>query len=112
MEIIHIESDNNHLVELVGRLDAVNNSKMEDFFNKITENSESNILVDCQKLDFINSSGLRVLIMSLKKQKSLGKKLVMCNMQKNIKDVFIYSGFNNLFDIELDKEAALKLITL
>jgi anti-sigma B factor antagonist len=110
MEIIHIKSEKYHIVELVGRLDALNNAKMEDFFNKITENPELNILVDCEKLDFINSSGLRVFILSLKKMKSAKKLLVLCNLQKNIKDVFTYSGFTNLFDIELDKQSALKLV--
>jgi anti-anti-sigma factor len=110
MEIIHIKSDKNHIVELVGRLDALNNAKMEDFFNKITDKPELNILVDCEKLDFINSSGLRVFILSLKKQKASSKLLILCNLQKNIKDVFTYSGFTNLFDIDLTKTDALKLV--
>jgi anti-anti-sigma factor len=110
MEIIHIKSDKSHIVELVGRLDALNNAKGEDFFNIITDNPDSNILVDCEKLDFINSTGLRVFILSLKKQKAANKQLILCNLQKNIKDVFTYSGFTNLFNIELNKEAALKLL--
>jgi anti-anti-sigma factor len=110
MEIIHIKSDKNQIIELVGRLDALNNAKMEDFFNKITENPDSDIIVDCEKLDFINSSGLRVFILSLKKQKAANKQLILCNLQKNIKDVFTYSGFTNLFNIELDKEGAFKLL--
>ena len=108
MEIIHNKTDRGHFIELVGRLDALNNAKMEDFFNKLTENPDFDIIVDCEKLDFINSSGLRVFILSLKKQKSTNKRLILCNLQKNIKDVFTYSGFNNLFDIELDKPAALR----
>jgi anti-anti-sigma factor len=108
MEIIHNKSEKNHIIELIGRLDALNNAKMEDFFNKITENPEMNILVDCEKLDFINSSGLRIFILSLKKLKAYNKQLILCNLQKNIKDVFKYSGFSNLFEIDFDKESALK----
>jgi len=69
--------------------------------------SEYSILIDCEKLDFINSSGLRILIMSLKKLKSGGKQLMLCNLQKNIKEVFQYSGFDKLFDIHLNKEDAI-----
>jgi anti-sigma B factor antagonist len=108
MEINHIKSGKYHLVELNGRLDALHNAKMEDFFNQLVENPDLDVIVDCEKLDFINSSGLRVFILSLKKLKGAGKKLLLCNLQKNIKDVFTYSGFNNLFEIDLDREGAMK----
>jgi len=110
MEIKHTNEGNLHIVELVGRLDASNNAKAETFFNELTEKAEFNILVDCEKLDFINSSGLRVLIMNLKKLKSAGKSLVLCSLQKNIEDVFKFSGFNNLFDIYASREEALKSV--
>lgn len=110
MEINYNKTDKIHIVKLIGRLDALNNAKMEEFFDKLTENPDLDILVDCEKLDFINSSGLRVFIMSLKKQKTKGKRLILCDLQKNIKDVFTYSGFSNLFDIQLNKEQALTLL--
>lgn len=108
MEIKHEKTEQGYLVEIVGRLDALNNSKAESFFNQITDKPDLSVLVDCKQLDFINSSGLRVLIMSLKKLKAAGKNLVLCNLQKNIKDVFKFSGFTNLFEIEHSKEEALQ----
>jgi anti-sigma B factor antagonist len=106
MEIKHEKTEKGHVVEIVGRLDALNNAKAESFFNQITDQPDLSVLVDCKQLDFINSSGLRVMIMSLKKLKTAGKKLVLCNLQKNIKDVFKFSGFTNLFEIDLSKEEA------
>ena len=108
MEIKHTSTEQTHIIEIEGRLDAVNNAKAESFFNQLTENPDLSILVDCEKLNFINSSGLRVLILSLKKLKAANKTLVLCNLQKNIKEVFQFSGFTNLFDINLSKEEALK----
>lgn len=106
MEIKHTNNGQFHLVELEGRLDALNNAKAESFFNQLSENTDMDILVDCEKLDFINSSGLRVLIMSLKKLKPGNKHLILCNLQKNIEDVFQFSGFNNLFRIYKSREEA------
>lgn len=108
MEIKHTNDGDIHIVELVGRLDAANNAKAETFFDQLTENPEFNILVDCEKLDFINSSGLRVLIMNLKKLKVVNKSLILCSLQKNIEDVFRFSGFNNLFNIYTSRDEALK----
>lgn len=110
MEISHNKIEKAHIIELVGRLDAVNNAKTEEFFNELTQSSELDVIVDCEKLDFINSSGLRILIMSLKKLKALNKSLLLCNLQKNIKDVFKFSGFTNLFDIEMNREEAIQKI--
>jgi anti-anti-sigma factor len=107
MEINHRVVNSYHLVELVGRLDAVNNSKMEDFFNKLLDNPNTNILVDCEKLDFINSSGLRVFIMALKKLKANHKKMILSNLQKNIKKVFVESGFTNFFQVDLNSQQAI-----
>ncbi len=111
MEIKQTNIGQIQIVELIGRIDAPNNSKIEDFFAKLTENLESNIVVDCNNLDFINSSGLRVFIMSLKKSKAANKQILLCNLQKNIKEVFQYSGFDNLFNINLNKEEALEKIS-
>jgi len=111
MEIKHINTGNILYVEVVGNIDALNNAKFEDFFNQKTDNIENHIVIDCKELDFINSSGLRILIMSLKKMKKSGKELLLCNLQNNIKDVFTYSGFDKLFDISLNKEAAFEKVT-
>jgi anti-sigma B factor antagonist len=110
MEINHKTLDKVQIVELVGRIDAINNAKAEEFFNQITENQQFHIVVDCENLDYINSSGLRVFIMSLKKSKKANKELLICNLQKNIKEVFQYSGFDNLFNIHLNREEAINKI--
>lgn len=107
MEIKHSKTETAHIVELEGRLDAMNNAKAESFFNEITSDLDLNILVDLSKLDFINSTGLRVFIMSLKKLKSESHTMVLCNLNNNIKDVFRFSGFDKLFKIELNRDEAM-----
>ena len=108
MKITDKKNDGLIMVEISGRIDAVTTSETEKYFNELLAENNSDIIVDCKNMDYINSSGLRILIMSLKKQTANNKKLLLCNLQKNIKDVFKFSGFNNLFDTELDQEAALQ----
>ena len=50
MEIKHEKTEKGHLVELQGRLDALNNSKFEAFFNQLTSQPDLSILVDCEQL--------------------------------------------------------------
>lgn len=110
MEITEKKTDKAIIAEINGRIDAVTTTDAEQYLNSLVDNNDENIIVDCKNLDYINSSGLRILIMNLKKQTSKNKKLLLCNLQKNIKDVFKFSGFTNLFDVELDLDQALKLV--
>ena len=110
MEITDRKTNNAIIVELSGRIDAGSNESTEKYFNTLVSENDQNIIVNCENLDYINSSGLRILIMSLKKQAAKEKKLLLCNLQKNIKEVFQFSGFTNLFKIELDLESAIQLI--
>lgn len=109
MDITENKTENAIIVKLSGRVDAVTTESTEKYFNELVADNDENIIVDCTDLDYINSSGLRILIMSLKKQVAKNKKLLLCNLQKNIKEVFQFSGFTNLFDVELDVESAKKL---
>ena len=107
MEIIESTQENIQIVKLEGRLDAPNTQKADDFFSKKVEETDANIIIDCKNLDYINSSGLRIFIMALKNLNKKSKKLILCNLQKNIKEVFHFSGFTNLFNVDYDFEAAL-----
>ncbi len=107
MEITSAKNDKAVVVEINGRIDAVTTSDAEKFFTTLVNESNDDIIVDCKNMDYINSSGLRILIMSLKKQTAKGKKMLLCNLQDNIKDVFKFSGFTNLFDIDLDLDKAM-----
>ncbi|RLD67260.1 MAG: hypothetical protein DRI95_05115 [Bacteroidetes bacterium] len=110
MEITDRKTNNTIIVELSGRIDAGSTESTEKYFSALISENDQNIIVNCENLDYINSSGLRILIMSLKKQAAKEKKLLLCNLQKNIKEVFQFSGFTNLFKIELNLELAIKLI--
>jgi len=110
MEIIEKKTDNAIIIEFTGRIDAGSTESTEKYFSSLIGENNQNIIVDCKNMDYINSSGLRILIVSLKKQVAKNKKLLLCNLQKNIKEVFQFSGFTNLFDVELDFESATKLL--
>ena len=67
------------------------------------------ILVECSKMDYVSSSGLRILLMALKKVTLSKGKFVLCGLQENIREIFEISGFTNIFEIYPGKEEALKV---
>ena len=58
------------------------------------------VIIECAKLEYIASSGLRILISILKGAKAGGSKVVLKNLNEDIQSVFKLTGFISLFDIE------------
>ena len=74
------------------------------------EGGDKLVLVDCHKLSFVASAGLRVFLMAAKRLRISGGKLAFAGLQRNVEQVFQISGFNALFAIHkslADAEKAL-----
>ncbi len=99
MEIKDQKKNNYTIVSVSGRLDTTNYQELENKLQQLVDDSETNMIMDCQKLDYISSSGLRVFLMFLKKLKTSNGKFYICNLQDNIQEIFQISGFTNIFKI-------------
>jgi anti-anti-sigma factor len=109
MEINEIKNDQCVIVGITGRLDTTNYSLLESKLMEMIENNEHKILVECSKMDYISSSGLRILLMALKKISQVKGKFVLCSLQENIHEIFEISGFTSIFEIHANQEDALKV---
>ncbi len=90
-----------------GRLDAEGNAEMEKRVVEALEAGETRILFDFKDLDYINSSGLRVLIMAYQRLKPIAGWVGVCAMRDYIQEIFDISGYNRIFAIYPDKAQAL-----
>lgn len=79
-----------------GRLDAANAPRAQDFLDQIT----GPCAIDMRQLEYISSAGLGVLLRTHKRLVSTGQGLRLINVNSHINDIFSYSGFDRLFDIE------------
>jgi anti-anti-sigma factor len=87
-------------VTLVGELDTAAAVEVEEMLQPLYKSDGRDVVIECSKLDYIASSGLRILISILKGAKASGSKVIMRNMNDDIKNVFKLTGFINLFDFE------------
>jgi anti-anti-sigma factor len=108
MEIIQSKTNEAIVLKLEGRLDTNTASAFEEKLMGLINNKENRIVVDFSQLDFISSSGLRVLLMAGKKIKTTNGKLGLCSLQDNVKEVFDVAGFTMLFSMFSNKEEAIK----
>ena len=94
------EKDGKYIVSLEGELDTAHALEVEQAMQPLHELSGKDITIDCTHLDYIASSGLRILLALLKSAKGNGNKVVLKNLNDEIKEVFKMTGFIDLFDIE------------
>ena len=94
------ETDGKYTVTLDGELDTAHALEFEEAMKPLHEVSEKEIVIDCSGLEYIASSGLRILLGLLKNAKARGNKVVLKNLNDEIKDVFKMTGFIDLFVIE------------
>lgn len=87
-------TDNNE-VELNGRFDASQVEEARNVFNQV----KKTCIVDFQKLEYISSAGLGVLLMTQKRLKENGEQIKLRGMNKHVREIFKYAGFDMIFEI-------------
>ena len=83
-----------------GRLDTPAAIKAQQDMTPLMENADKIITLDCTKLEYISSSGLRLFLALRKETAAKGGKVAIRNVNDEIRKVFMMTGFFNLFDIE------------
>jgi len=106
MELSYEEKESYLAVTLNGRLDAVTSPQADQELKEILAKDTKQILLNLAGLDYISSAGLRILLVSAKTIKQQAGKLVLCQLQDGVKEVFEISGFTSIFEIADSEEDA------
>ena len=96
MKIIKKKNNSQLKITLEGRLDTNTSPSLEKELNITNEINE--VVFDLEKLDYISSSGLRILLSAQKKLKS--GKVVIKGANDYVKEVLDMTGFSDLFTLE------------
>ena len=84
-------------IALAGRIDATNASEAEEkIFGIKNENAGKHTVLDADKLEYISSAGLRV-ILKLRKEEP---KLAIINVAADVYEVFDMTGFTDMVTVE------------
>lgn len=94
------EENNNQVVYFEGRLDTSASSQVQVDVQPVMDNLKSDILLDCNKLEYISSSGLRIFLGILKSAKASGKHVYIQGLNNELRQVFTMTGFINLFEFK------------
>lgn len=83
-------------VVIAGRLDAAQSPAAQAFLDKV----EGIVTLDCSGLEYISSAGLGVLLKTQKRLLGSAGKLRLSGVNRHLQDIFVYSGFDKIFEIE------------
>ena len=94
------KSENQILAILDGELDTAAAAGAEVSLQPLLECEGKDVVIDCTKLEYISSSGLRILLGILKQARAVGSRVVLKNVNDVIKDVLELTGFISIFEFE------------
>jgi len=110
MEITEDKIDGQVVISLSGRIDSTAAVEFEEKLIEIIDKGSNTMIIDFLRIQFISSAGLRVLLLAAKKVKPYGGKIVLCDMSKDVREVFDISGFSSIFDIQENVQSAIDAI--
>ena len=97
--IINIENCNEKvIVKIEGRLDTITAPQLQNEINSISSDVKE-LVLDMEKLEYVSSAGLRVILLAQKKMSKIGT-LKLVSVCETIMEVFEITGFVDILNIE------------
>jgi len=100
MEVKIATQDKETRVRLIGRLDTPASQEVGAALAPLQEKADGTIILDCKEMSYISSSGLRIFLTLRKAAAAKGGKVIVRSINNDIRNVFMMTGFLNLFQIE------------
>lgn len=100
ISIKYIVNSDNVNIKVDGEIDIYTSEQFKEEVYNIVDNNNLDLEFDFENLRYIDSTGLGILVGTLKKVKINGKSIKIVNMNNNVKKLFYITGLENLFIIE------------
>ena len=88
------------IVVIEDRLDTVTAPELDKEIRPFYAESGLKIVFDCNALEYVSSSGLRVILTAHKMLTAKGSKFVLRGLSAEVRSVFDLTGFSRILTIE------------
>ncbi len=92
------------IIDLIGEFDLDSINRVEEQWQQVIEKQPKVIGINCQKLQFIDSSAIGTLVKFLNSAMSKGIELVFYDLNKQISDIFKTARLDNFFTVTTKEE--------
>ncbi len=101
------QTDGRTVVVVVGEIDVYTAPKLRDKITELVNAGNRTLLVDLEKVEFLDSTGLGVLVGGLKKVRAQDGSMALICSQDRLLKIFRITGLAKVFTIHDSEEAAL-----
>jgi anti-sigma B factor antagonist len=99
-----------YVVELGGEIDVYTSPKVKDAITELIDQGHYNLVISLEKVRYIDSTGLGVLIGGLKRVREHGGSVNLVCTNPQIRKIFDITGLVRIFGIFDDEQAAQKAL--
>ncbi|SHK04338.1 STAS domain-containing protein [Paramaledivibacter caminithermalis] len=104
-----LTQDNIKFINVFGEISFENHSEFKESILRNILGEESIIIFNMEKVTYLNSMSLGIIVKAYSESKKQGKKFVLCSLQDNIKKLFSITKLDKIISIYEDREEAVKL---
>lgn len=109
IEIVKSQKGGVLILKLRGRLDSISSPSLQNVVVEAVDDKNVKFLLDLSSLQYLSSSGMKVLLMTSRMLESLSGKLVLCAVPQEVRDVLKMTGGLPLFEIAKNEAEGLLL---
>lgn len=101
------QSDGRTIVAVGGEIDVYTAPKLRDVISELIAEGHYRMIIDLEKVEFLDSTGLGVLVGGLKKARSHDGSVELVCSQERLLKIFRITGLAKVFTIHESEAAAL-----
>ncbi|MGL4369461.1 MAG: STAS domain-containing protein [Spirochaetota bacterium] len=87
------------ILDISGEIDLYNAPEIKDIINQLIEDQKYNVIINLEKVSYIDSSGIGALISSLSNLKKYQGGLKIINVYASVRKVFELTKLTSFFEI-------------
>ena len=92
------------------RIDGTEARNFQETLTSVIDEEVRALILDLEKLTYISSAGLRVILLTARVLQRQGGKLAICSLSDPIREVFEISGFDKIIPVHSTREEAASAI--
>ncbi len=96
------------VVRMEGSLDTQTSPEAQSQIEQLIDQGATKIVVDFEKLDYVSSAGLRILLTTAKRLKANSGELRICGLNGDVQEAFKFAGFHMILTVKKTESEALE----
>ena len=96
------------IISIDDHLDTAAAPALEEKLTELIERGDTRLIIDCTGLQYVNSAGLKVFLLTAKRIDALAGQFILASLGPSVLTIFRTIGFDKIMKIVATREDALR----